>query len=141
VTVASRITVPEPSAAQLALVNQMRFKARQGWYIGTEETLVRHGAMRDIFSATNPHELGTRLILTRDRMHHSVGWWRNADYECCWHLSISCRDLAKAGEQPAAPDFEPVSHEEEVFWGRLFFGEHARWVWYVVRPFRGLRKP
>jgi hypothetical protein len=30
-----------------------------------------------------------RLIYTRDRGHHSSGWWKNPDYERCLHLSIS----------------------------------------------------
>lgn len=29
------------------------------------------------------------LIFTRDVGHHTSGWWKNPDYERCWHLSIS----------------------------------------------------
>jgi len=29
------------------------------------------------------------LIFTRDVGHHSSGWWKNPDYERCYHLSIS----------------------------------------------------
>lgn len=29
------------------------------------------------------------LILTRDVGHHSSGWFKNPDWERCWHLSIS----------------------------------------------------
>lgn len=29
------------------------------------------------------------IIFTRDTGHHSSGWWKNPDYERCWHLSIS----------------------------------------------------
>ena len=29
------------------------------------------------------------VIFTRDIGHHSSGWWKNPDYERCWHLSSS----------------------------------------------------
>lgn len=29
------------------------------------------------------------LIFTRDVGHHTCGWWKNPDYERCYHLSIS----------------------------------------------------
>lgn len=30
-----------------------------------------------------------QIIFTRDIGHHTGGWWKNPDYERCWHLSIS----------------------------------------------------
>lgn len=32
------------------------------------------------------------MIFTRDVGYHSGGWWKNPDYERCWHLSISFPD-------------------------------------------------
>lgn len=29
------------------------------------------------------------VVFTRDTGYHSGGWWKNPDYERCWHLSIS----------------------------------------------------
>ena len=29
------------------------------------------------------------LVFTRDTGYHTGGWWKNPDYERCWHLSIS----------------------------------------------------
>lgn len=29
------------------------------------------------------------IIFTRDIGHHESGWWKNPDYERCYHLSIS----------------------------------------------------
>lgn len=29
------------------------------------------------------------IIFTRDIGHHACGWWKNPDYERCYHLSIS----------------------------------------------------
>jgi hypothetical protein len=31
------------------------------------------------------------IIFTRESGYHSSGWWKNPDYERCWHLSISFR--------------------------------------------------
>lgn len=31
------------------------------------------------------------VVFTRDIGYHSSGWWKNPDYERCWHLSISFR--------------------------------------------------
>lgn len=37
-------------------------------------------------------ELGLMLIYTRDTGYHSSGWWKNPDYERCFHLSLSFHD-------------------------------------------------
>jgi hypothetical protein len=29
------------------------------------------------------------VIFTKEAGYHSCGWWKNPDYERCWHLSIS----------------------------------------------------
>jgi len=31
------------------------------------------------------------IVFTRDTGYHTGGWWKNPDYERCWHLSISFR--------------------------------------------------
>jgi len=31
------------------------------------------------------------IIFTKESGYHSSGWWKNPDYERCWHLSISFR--------------------------------------------------
>lgn len=121
--------IPEPTAEHLSVARQMRSKARTGWYIGDEETLVRYGAFRDVVAVTAP-ELWVRLLLTRDRMHHSVGWWRNAEYEYCWHLSLSAKPL----EELRRADWWKVEYadlptDEVRFWARLIFGEHINKLW------------
>jgi hypothetical protein len=32
------------------------------------------------------------IIFTKDIGHHESGWWKNPDYERCYHLSISFRE-------------------------------------------------
>lgn len=55
------------------------------------------------------------IIFTRDTGHHSSGWWKNPDYERCWHLSISF----PGGRNQAAID-KMVD---------LLFGENKKWIW------------
>lgn len=35
---------------------------------------------------------GVSVLFTRDTGHHSTGWWKNPDYERCWHLSLGFFD-------------------------------------------------
>lgn len=39
-------------------------------------------------------EVGCIVIFTRDVGYHSSGWWKNPDYERCYHLSVSHATLA-----------------------------------------------
>lgn len=54
-------------------------------------------------------------IVTRDTGHHTSGWWKNPDYERCWHVSLSFPGGRKQ------KDIEKLMD--------LFFGEHKKWVW------------
>lgn len=130
------LDIPEATLEHRAIVVDMARKAMRGWYIGDMETLAAYGATEDLPSRTNSDEVWVRLLLTRDRMHHSVGWWRNAEYEYCWHLSISARpatdaQLARIGLREARDvGFVDLERDEETYWGRLFFAEHAGKVWH-----------
>lgn len=65
---------------------------------------------------------GAIVLFTRDVGHHTSGWIKNPDYERCFHLSLSFRDMAT---------FEPRPHHRSVAldWCRAFFGQHVRWTW------------
>lgn len=66
---------------------------------------------------------GTRLIFTRDQCHHTSGWWKNPDYERCWHLSLSFLD-AETGE--VAPKNEALT----LRWLQAFFRpDEIRMLW------------
>jgi hypothetical protein len=107
-------------------------KTASGWYVGTEESLEAHGCQRMTDARTNP-ELKMSLLLSKDRMHHSVGWWRNAEYEYCWHLSmsaVSAHEYHRYTTFGLIPATEDIPREEMVYWGRVFFGEHAHKAWY-----------
>lgn len=65
--------------------------------------------------------LTTCLIFTMDEGMHSIGWWKNPDYERCWHLTLSYW----YPNGTVAPHQPRESHE----WVEMFFYPHAEWVW------------
>lgn len=60
-------------------------------------------------------ELECLICFTRDTGHHSSGWWKNPDYERCYHLSISF---------PGGRNQKAI---ERLLDG--LYGEHKRWAW------------
>ncbi|MBU2025992.1 hypothetical protein KJ912_04650 [Patescibacteria group bacterium] len=66
--------------------------------------------------------VGTRAIFTRDTGYHTSGWWKNPDYERCFHLSLSFVDI-ETGE-PAPRDTVLTS----LFLDALF-GKGKRLLW------------
>lgn len=124
------IAPPMVSSDHVYLARGMRTQGMLGWYTGTEESLARFGARRIVKAATEP-ELMMSLTLSRDRMHHSVGWWRNALYEYCWHLSIAAK--AVDAVEPvtwAAAEFEEIPRAEVRYWSHAVFGEHVDKLWF-----------
>ena len=65
---------------------------------------------------------GTRLIFSFDTGHHSSGWWKNPEYERCWHLSISFHDPLTG--KPAPKDVKLTDR-----WLEAFYGDNRRYVW------------
>jgi hypothetical protein len=61
------------------------------------------------------------LILTRDVNHHLSGWWKNPDYERCWHLSLAFynRDFSR----------RPKNVKLTEKWLDLIFGKYKRLIW------------
>jgi hypothetical protein len=100
--------------------------------IGEQErfvALARHCAMVGLFDGTQETAWITRycrhliqwfgspasVIFTRDVGHHTCGWWKNPEYEQCWHLSCSFADgfTRQRGDSLA----------------RLLFGDNVRMTW------------
>lgn len=82
------------------------------------------------------------VVFTKDTGYHTSGWWKNPDYERCWHLSISFvekKPLKKIIENLFGP-FEnliwvepPYSKEgksRDIYHYRLFCDEH----WQPIKP-------
>ncbi len=126
------LATPDVSVEAANVARQMRAFARRGWYLGDEASLARFGARRLVRGATEP-ELVLSLTLSRDRMHHSVGWWRNAEYEYCWHLSMAAkvREAAEGGQETwAAAPFEQVPRAEARYWAHAVFRDHVDKLWF-----------
>ena len=65
---------------------------------------------------------GTVLIFTREEGYHSGGWWKNPDYERCFHLSLSFCD-------PETGVRAPFNSKLADDWIDLFFGDNKRLLW------------
>lgn len=85
------------------------------------------------------------IVFTRDTGYHSCGWWKNPDYERCWHLSISFRggNEKKALKQIlenlfgefknliwVEPPYSDQGRSMEVWHYRLFCDEN----WQPIKP-------
>lgn len=65
---------------------------------------------------------GTCMIYTRDIGYHSSGWWKNPQFEQCFHLSISFKDPLTL--RPAQ-----FNHKRAKAVAKLFFGHDLEKVW------------
>lgn len=66
--------------------------------------------------------VSTRILFTRDEGMHTSGWWKNPDYERCFHLSLSFIDTESGMDAP---------HDRKLAtaWCLLFFRESTRLLW------------
>lgn len=65
------------------------------------------------------------IIFTRESGYHSGGWWKNPDYERCFHLSL--RFLAYERGEPVSLPYNWSIAEK---WVRTFFGDDAKLTWH-----------
>lgn len=125
-------TKPEISDSDYKLTRRLMLQGNRGWFTGDRESF-SYSAMEDVIGRTCP-ELAIRLWFSKDKAHHSVGWWRNAEYEYCLHLSLSAWDRAdiRPGGSPSDGNADPeyVPKEEERYWAHAFFGEHVNKLWH-----------
>lgn len=64
------------------------------------------------------------LIYTRDEGMHSCGWFKNPDYERCFHLSISYQ-----AEDNGKIYLLSQNRNISELWCRLFFGDNVSKLW------------
>ena len=62
------------------------------------------------------------MMFTRDVGHHTSGWWKNPDYERCFHLSLSFVDTESL-------ERSPQRHDLAKLWCDLFFTDYTRLLW------------
>jgi hypothetical protein len=99
--------------------------------------LTCRGHCLDTTAITEPGRL-TRVMVSRDYGYHQSGWFANADYETCLHLSMSHpvpeQKLWYPGRssQPGVEgmNIEAPSDDEVRAWGRVFYRQHAPLAWF-----------
>lgn len=70
---------------------------------------------------------GITIAFTRDVGYHSSGWWKNPDFERCYHLSISFFD-------PATLQPRPFDYSTARQIAKAFYTKFTKWVW-VESPY------
>jgi len=109
------------------IVRRLTAFAHQGYYTGLlrSEAEIRYFE-RCQFGWDRGEDDGVRLIYTRDIGHHTSGWFKNPEYERCWHLSLSFWAPAnlRHGDEP-----KPHNHREAREWCERFFGDARRMLW------------
>jgi hypothetical protein len=85
------------------------------------------------------------ILFTRDTGYHSSGWWKNPDYERCYHLSLSFQGERKRnitekivkglfGDNQKLlwiePPYSKIGKQKEVWHYRLFCDA----LWNPIKP-------
>lgn len=69
----------------------------------------------------------TFLCVTYDVGYHNSGWWANADYNQCWHISVShIGDGLEVVAGEIRRRVEAPEDREVTAWAEAFFGDGAR---------------
>lgn len=112
-----KVTTYDERWLKAGVAGDMRARAMRGLYDGTEAT----AALLDYCRGWHP-STGTMLLFTRDVGHHTGGWWKNPDYERCWHLSLSFFD-------PEMRERAPQDKKLAADWLTAFYGDDRRKLW------------
>lgn len=107
------------------VVDRLKRNAETGLYSG----LIRSPADRQYLNICRYADLkrGVILVFTRDSGHHSGGWFKNPDYERCYHLSVSFFDQETLCQETLCP--VPFKKKRAEKWVKDFFGGNARLTW------------
>ena len=117
-----RINILRGSTPDLQLVATARLKAARIVWDGRDSP-----AGRRYLDDCRHYDPATQclLIFTRDCGFNSNGWWKNPDYERCFHLSLSFLAF-EGGEKISLP----YDYDMAAKWVDAFFGEDARLTWH-----------
>lgn len=98
------------------LVALATFRASRWLYdgLGSPQNQARVNACRYLYAVAP--DASARIIYTRDIGHHSGGWWKNPDYERCFHLSISF--CVNPTDEPLPFDRRRAEVIARAFWPR-----------------------
>lgn len=99
------------------LIAAMKRQAETGIFDGTNE-------ITQYFLSCKGHDFktGTILIFTRDTGMHSSGWWKNPEYERCYHLSMSFRHILTG-------EYMPFNTKIAFTYVKAFFGDDYKKTW------------
>jgi len=79
-----------------------------------------------VSSITGVEELRISTLLTFDVGAHSSGWWRNSDYERCWHLSLV--GIAQLGVH-GGHEYVDVPLDDITAWASIEYGRARSLAW------------
>jgi hypothetical protein len=114
-----KVTSYDERWLKAGVAGDMRARAMRGLYDGTEAT----AGLLDYCRGWHP-STGTLLLFTRDVGHHTGGWWKNPDYERCWHLSLSLSFF-----DPETRERAPQDKKLAAEWLTAFYGDDRRKLW------------
>ena len=66
--------------------------------------------------------LATSIIFSRDTVQHTSGWWKNPDYERCFHLSLGYFESSTM--KPVA-----ANQKESKIWIDIAFPDMQQYIW------------
>ncbi len=74
------------------------------------------------------------IVLSFDVGHHACGWWKNADYDRCLHLSLSVNGERKGNGWSYFDDPQEMPANEVNEWAKLIFEDlhpdALKWLWF-----------
>ena len=99
------------------IVNRAKIMAEQGTSDGTPKSSY-------YISFCKWHDLiaSATMIFTRDIDMHLSGWWKNPDYNQCYHLSLSFRD-----RETGLPKQKDKLLTR--MYAQAFFPNNTNWLW------------
>ncbi|MDX0420746.1 hypothetical protein GOC70_28575 [Sinorhizobium medicae] len=110
------------AAPDMSIVARAKIEAAKCVFDGRESP----SAYRNIARCSHYHApTSAQIVFTRDAGHNSSGWWKNPDYERCYHLSLSFGDYDRQGRFYSVP-FDRRMGER---WAAAFFGDDVTSLW------------
>jgi hypothetical protein len=117
------LDIPNIEFSDLSILVRFAKVRAEGWlYDGRESAATMLNIRRCTYRYRVTADLGAVVLYTRDVGHHSSGWWKNPDYERCFHLSLSYRALPADSQAPHDRAISMVI-------ARAFFGDDAKLAW------------
>lgn len=117
------------AAHMASIARQMKAAARKGFFDGANTPRNLHYINR--CSRVDPVTC-TKLIFTHDIGHHTSGWWKNPDYERCFHLSLSPFEPSsglvdvRGVLYPTQAELDPKLRLQ---WAKTFYQDHVSKTW------------